>query len=297
MATTTICVLGASGPTGSAVCKYLSTHARATKIVGAMRDPTSEKARELGSTLGPNVSFVRADLAIPDTVAAAVTGADIVFVNVPATQNRAELAIRGVEAARLAHAKHIVVLSVLTADLPQTIFGAQFQQIESAVKQSGIPFTILRFPLFMDNNWGNQQSIKGENKFFGAQNPDAKYTPVAVADVGEAIGAVLVNPTAHMNKIYSVSSSSTSQNEIAVAFTKATGKPVEYVQIPYDKAKTSFMSAGYPEWQVDGILELQRLIDQGSPITNNQSQDFKLITGHDPLTFEQWVTPLGPAFK
>ena len=37
-----------------------------------------------------------------------------------------------------------------------------------------------------------------------------------------------------------------------------------------DNAKKYLMGVGLPEWQIDGILELYKLIDSGSPTTNRK---------------------------
>ncbi len=65
-----------------------------------MRDPSSDKAKELAA-LG-NVSLVASDLSNPASLAAVLSGADVAFVNLPPTQNRADLVINGINAAKAA---------------------------------------------------------------------------------------------------------------------------------------------------------------------------------------------------
>lgn len=293
----TIVILGSAGSVGSATIKALAALSKTAKIVAGTRDPASDKAKEL-LALGPNVSVVAADLGNPASLPAAVAGADAVFVNAPGAENRADLAINGINAAKDAAVKHIVVLSVTTADLRGTVFGRQFTAIEQAAKATGIPYTILRFAFFIDNNFAHAQSIKGQGQIYGPTNPNAIYNPVAVSDVAESTANVLLNPAAHAGKTYTVNSAkATTPADIAAAFTAAVGKTVTYVQVPYAAAKASFVGAGWPEWQVDGILELFNLYDADSSVTHNASQDFKTITGKEPLTVEQWVANVAGAFK
>ena len=49
--------------------------------------------------------------------------------------------------------RHLVVLSLPTADIVSTTFGAQFHPVEVATKASGLPWTLILLPLFFDNNW------------------------------------------------------------------------------------------------------------------------------------------------
>ena len=65
--------------------------------------------------------------------------------------------------------------------------------------------------------------------------------------------------------------------------------------------KSSYlMGVGLPEteWQIDGILESYKLIDSGSPTTNQESLlKFKDITGKEPTSLKGWVNAVAPAFK
>ena len=56
-------------------------------------------------------------------------------------------------AAKTAGVGHITVQSVSTAGVVSTLFGRQFHTIERATIASGLPYTILRLPLFTDNIW------------------------------------------------------------------------------------------------------------------------------------------------
>jgi len=58
------------------------------------------------------------------------------------------------------------------------------------------------------------------------------------------------------------------------------------------------MGMGFPEWQVDGIIELYKLIDSGSSTTNQENlSTFKDITGEEPTSLKDWVNAMAPAFK
>ena len=72
---------------------------------------------------------------------------------VASPQNRASLVVSGVNAAKEAGVKHLVVLSVSTADIVSVLFGRQFHEIETAVKASGLAWTLVRLPIFTDNLW------------------------------------------------------------------------------------------------------------------------------------------------
>jgi hypothetical protein len=58
------------------------------------------------------------------------------------------------------------------------------------------------------------------------------------------------------------------------------------------------MGMGFPEWQVDGIMELYKYIDEGSEVTNESDNgDIEKITGEKPLTIEAWVEQNAAGFQ
>lgn len=153
-----ILVLGSSSMVGKATVMRLSSKfADQVAIKAGTRDPA--KLSELARLKG--VELVRADLRLA-TLADQIksTGAATVFSVTPGEENRADIALRTFRACKEAGVKHMVVVSVLTADMQETIFGRQFTEIEAHVKQLGIPYTLLRLPVFMENNRAYKKTIK-----------------------------------------------------------------------------------------------------------------------------------------
>ena len=74
------------------------------------------------------------------------------YIVIPPTLNRA---IATAEAAKEAGVKAVVVVSGITADLTDTLFGRQFNEIEDKISKLGVPYTILRLPYFAENHWGS----------------------------------------------------------------------------------------------------------------------------------------------
>lgn len=96
--------------------------------------------------------MVQADLGSPETLPAALDGVNAVFIVTPGAENRTDLATAGITAAKTAGVGSIVVVSVTSmAEKGDLLFKRQFTPIEDAVKTSEIPYTLLRLPLFMDN--------------------------------------------------------------------------------------------------------------------------------------------------
>jgi len=288
-----VLLIGSSGNVGEATLKSLSGHSSQVNIRAGVRDPS--KADKLKSI--PHVEIVQADPSKKDQLTNALKGVDRAFFITAGSKNREELAVNTIDAAKAAGVKYLLVVSVLTAELTGTVFGQQFTPIEKYLKESGLQYGLLRLPLFIDNNFAHVQSIKSQGVFYGPGQSDKKFTPIAVADIGKAAAAILIDPSKHINKTYKLTTTPFSQDDVAAAFTAALGKPVKYIQVPYDAAQKSFLSAGFEDWQVTGILELLNLIDGLSGVTNDPSNDFKTITKEEPTTIAQWVDSVKGAFQ
>lgn len=131
---------------------------------------------------------------------AALKGADIVVdvANAPAWEDAAVLAFfessgRNLAAAeKLAGVKHHVALSIVNTDsLPDSgYFRAKAAQ-EKLIKQSGIPYTILRATQFMEFVEGIAQScVEGDVIHL----PDASFQPIVSDDVAAALAKVTLKP-------------------------------------------------------------------------------------------------------
>ena len=222
---------------------------------------------------------------------------DSVFLVVPGHEDRTSLTINALEAAKDAATKFVLVLSVLTSGT-DTIFGRQFKTIEETTKSIGVNHAIIRLPLFMDNNYANVGSIKDQATFYDPRDPSKLHTPVAVGDVGKAAADILANPNKHSGKTYKLVSPPYSLNDMAAAFTTSLGKEIKPTTVSYEACKEAFMGMGFPEWQTDGIIELFKLINEDSDITNERDiSDIEAITGEKATTIEDWVEQNLPAFK
>ena len=295
MAKPVVFVIGATGNVGSATLQALSAkYADKVEIKAGVRNPG--KADKIKTIAG--VSIVQAEMGAKDKLVGTFAGVNALYIVTPGAENRTELTIATAEAAKEAGVKHVVVVSVLTADLTDTVFGKQLKTVEEKISKLGVPFTFLRLPLFVDNYWGFKDPIVGKSSIFSPVDPTKPFTPVVVEDAGKVAAAILANPAKHANKTYKIISDRHSFSDVAAAFSEALGKQITYVQVPYDAAKQSFLQAGYPEWQVDGILELYKLIDSGSPVTNEaDTGDYTQITGEQPTNLKAWVAKVAGAFK
>lgn len=286
-----VIVVGASGFVGSATLKSLvDRHSSNVEIFAGVRDPT--KFQDM-----PGVTPSKADLNNKAELVTLLKDFDRAFIVTPGHVDRTKLAINGLEAAEEAGLEFVAVVSVLTSGT-NSIFGKQFAPIEAKAKDLNIPTSILRLPLFIDNNWLNADSIKGQGTFYDPRDPTKKHTAVAVSDVGKAAADILASPKKHVNTTYKLVGPAFNLNDLSDAFTSTLGKKITVTTVPYDAAKEAFMGNGFPEWQVDGILELFKYIDNDSELTNEKNTgDIASITGEKATTVHEWTKQVAAGFK
>ena len=288
-----VLVTGASGNIGAATVSVLAEkYADKVEIRAGVRNPDKIPAR-------PNVTIVKAVLGDKDQLKEPLKGVDVLYIVTPGAEDRAPLTIRTAEAAKEAGVKFILVVSVPTVIFPDTVFGKQLSEIEDKVSKLGIPYSFLRLPIFIDNIWGNKDTIVSQSAFYAPQSPDKPAIYIAVEDAAKAGAAILANYSKHSGKRYTIQSDRYTNAELAAAFTEALGKEVKFIQVPPEAAKQAMVGKGWPEWQVDGILELLKLIEEGVPVltAGDDGQALKSLTGEEPTSMKAWVTKNAPGFK
>ena len=288
-------VIGASGTIGKATVQALSLgYGQKLHIKAGVRNP--EKAKELNELVG--VTVVQAEMGQKEKLKETFQGVNALYIVVPSSENRAQLTITTTEAAKEAEVQHVLVLSAVMIQLPDSKLGKPFDEIEKVVSSLGVSHIFIRLPFFIDNYYAYIASIKNKSEFYGAVDPNMPYTPVAAEDVGSAAAAILASPEKHAGKTYTLVSDRHTFGDVAKAFSKELGREVKYVRISYEDAKASFMQSGIEEWVVDGLLQAYKLIDEGSRITNQENLgDFSEITRKKPTSLSTWISKVATAFK
>jgi uncharacterized protein YbjT (DUF2867 family) len=257
-----IIVLGSSGNVGKATLAALSEAGIAA--IAGVRDSSSGNPKNGPLLEMENITLVDADMSKPSTLGPAINKGSAVFIAVPGHIDRISLTQAAISAAVESKAGHIVVVSLpVVTVVNNTIFGDQFKDIEESVKGCGIPFTLVRLPMFMDNNLG--QPIKDASGVFMPIVADQEMSAITVKDIGCCVANVLKEPAAYAGRTLNLGGARTTMAATAQAFSEVLGRTISYTQVPPEAAKASMLGSGWPEWMVDGVLELMVLINEGDP--------------------------------
>lgn len=281
---TTILVTGATGTVGREVVKQLSMMDGQLRVrAGVHSIIKGENLKRL-----PGVEIVEMDFRDPESLQAAFTHVDKVFLVTPFAPDQTEMAETLVDEARQTGVKHIVRLSVMGADAtPGLELGRWHRQIEKYIEDSGIGYTFLRPSSFMQNyvNY-DAASIKKEGKFFGATG-DGKVGYVDARDIA-AVGVEALTSEGHEGKAYEITGPEALSNyEVAQLLSEVTGRQVDYIDMPEAAAKKGLTDMGVPEAMANAMVELYRSYRTG--MYSATTDTVERIAGRQPHSMRQFL--------
>jgi len=253
MRTETILIIGAAGNNGVATLESLIQKNGGQYVIRAGVRST-EKGQQLQQQY-PSIETAVINLDEPATLTAAFEGVTKVFIIPGNVENRAQHAKNAIDAAVAAGTvKQVVLYSVVGAEWEAILFARQFREAEKYLEASGLPWTHLRTIWFQENFLGWADGVKQGAFYFGVR--EGQFAPLNVKDIGE-IAANILTTSGHERKAYNVTGPELlSGQNIADTFSHIAGRNVAYVSPDENTTLQSLLSAGWPEWQAKGALEL-----------------------------------------
>src|SRR5215212_4744338 len=141
----TILVTGATGTVGREVVRQLAAAGERPRLL--LHDAAAAPDRSVDP-----VESVRGDLNRPQSIEAALTGVDRLFLLTRQSCRQPDQERTVIQAAIQADVKRIVKLSVFRADDHSPLqIARQHRRAEKALEESGLPYTIIRPVFFMQN--------------------------------------------------------------------------------------------------------------------------------------------------
>lgn len=155
-----VLVVGASGFIGRATLQALvKRHGEKVQAYAGVRDVA--KFGEMDK-----VTVIQADMGSREELAKTLKAEkfDGVYLVVPGHENRTQIALEGIKAAKDADVKFLLVLSVLTSG-SDSIFGKQFEPIEAAAKSSGLKHALYGCPCLLKTTCSMLSRSKVKTRF------------------------------------------------------------------------------------------------------------------------------------
>jgi uncharacterized protein YbjT (DUF2867 family) len=295
-------VTGVGGQTGGASLRAVLQHAKSAKweIRAGTRDPEATKAKlALPAADTTRVTFVKYSFeynaAEQDAATkAALGGVTTAILIMPNDNNRDKHLVKQAEFAFANGVSHVVSITGISMDMP----GSKFYAVGAAAwvafhEANKARITDIRPNFFMDNFWGQKDSIVNTDTFYLAL-PKGGYSHVAVNDIGALAAGVALKAKSGGN-VYRISGPKNETiEELAYGASKGLGRPIKGVAVPSEGAIQGLVGTGVPQYSAEGIVEMFDWITQRR-LEKFQSEwhaagpkDFCAFTGRPQLTTEDW---------
>ncbi len=280
-------IFGATGHIGSELVSILSS--MGVPAVAATRRPERAVPRS-------GIRWVTADLADPVSIKPLFTGVNGMFLLTANGADLAGLQVNAIHAAQNAGVGHVVKLSALGAsDHSKSPIGRAHYEAETALLASGLPWTILRPHVFMQNLLDQAPTIALEGRLFAASG-DGRIPFIDARDIAAVAAATLTQPGHEGQKYVLTGPAALSYREVADILSEVTGRRVEYVADSLDEARERMLRAGAPPWSVESALALAAYQRAGGPtaVVHNTVQR---IVDRPPRSFAEFARDYVASFK
>ncbi len=157
------------------------------------------------------------------------------------------------DAAKAAGVRHFVYDSVIGAGEDDARAGwvRSKHEIERYVRETGLPWTILRPTTFMENLFRQRDDLAA-GVLKGFEPPDAEHQYIAVDDIGRFAALAFRNPDMWLQTTTLIAGDRLPLREVAEVFGRVLGHSVRYEQV--EPPPGTSIDAGMPE-----VADLDRL--------------------------------------
>lgn len=266
----TLALTGATGRLGGRVARRLAGRGLTPRLL--VRDPG-----RLPDLRGCEVAV--APYGDHDAVRRALDGVAVVLmVSASESPDRVAQHRTFVDAAAAAGVRHLVYTSFVGAGHDATFTLARDHgATEERIRAAGPAWTFLRDNLYLDF----LPLMAGADGVIRGPAGDGRVAAVAQDDIADVAAALLLDPDRHAGRTYDLTGpEALSLDEVAVAITASTGRPVRYHPETVDEAYASRASYGAPDWQVHAWVSTYLAIAAGELAT--PSDAVERIAGHAP---------------
>lgn len=232
-----IAVAGATGRLGRLVIKQLVAQGR-NDVIAWARSP--EKAQDLG------VRVREADYNRPEMLDEALKDIDVlVLISSNEEDQRKVQHDHVIRAAKRQGVQRIIYTSMLHADRSPLSLAESHRYTESALKASGLAYTILRNGWYTENHTSALGAALTNGVIVGSSG-DGRFSSATRDNYAEAIIKVLISPD-YENKILELAGDeSWCMQDLAAEVSRQTGRDIPYHDLPVDEYAALLINAGLP---------------------------------------------------
>ncbi|MDQ0680317.1 NAD(P)H dehydrogenase (quinone) [Arthrobacter pascens] len=254
-----IVITGATGQLGRHVVEaLLQRNVPAGEIVAAGRS-----IEKLADFAARGVQVKPMDYTDPASVAQALQGASkVLLISSSEVGQRLDQHRTVIEAAKAEGVELVAYTSIANADTTGMKLAAEHQATEAILKDSGVPFAILRNSWYLENYTDQLPGTLAQGAIAGSAG-EGKVSAAPRADYAEAAAAVLVAEN-QAGKVYELGGDHAfTLAELAQEISAAAGKPVTYQDLPAEDYAGLLTGFGVPQPFADILADSDLGIARG----------------------------------
>ena len=284
-----ILVTGATGNVGSLVVTELLKRGAEVRAL-VRKQPKAGK-------LPAGVEVAIGDLLDPVSVERAMQGADKLFLLNAVVTDELTQALIAYGIAKRIGLKHVTYLSVFKVDEFRDVphFASKLA-VESALREFGVPYTILRPGYYIQNDVNLKDALTGP----GVYPMPIGTAGIAAADIRDIAEAAAISLTeeGHEQQTYDiVGPTLISGPGNAALWSKLLGKEIKYTGHNFDQWEQS-MRANMPSWSAyDLRMMFQGYFDRGFVSTETEVARLTKLLGRAPRSYEDFAAETAKLWK
>lgn len=283
-----VLVTGATGQIGRALVPELTQHGMLVRAFS--RKPPAAHSLPEGS------DWMQGDLLDPASFERALRGVHKLFLLNAVVPDELTQALIAYNLARRQGVAQIVYLSVFKVDqFPDVPHFASKLAVEAALREGGVPFTILRPGYFYQNDARLKDALTGVG-IYPAPIGTGGMAAVDVRDIAEAAARVITG-TNHAGKTYSLVADQLTGPGAAEIWSQALGKPVRYPGHDFDIWEKQ-MATFVPAWSAFDLRTMfEGYVERGFTATPAETAAFAALLGHPARRYEAFVKETAGGWK
>jgi uncharacterized protein YbjT (DUF2867 family) len=283
-----ILVTGGTGNVGGKVVSELLKRGAEVRVLA--RKQPEEKVQT-------GVEIVTGDLLDPVSVEQAMQGVDKLFLLNAVVADELTQALIAYGIAKRLELKHVTYLSVFKVDQFRDVphFASKLA-VEGALREFGVPFTILRPGYYIQNDLGLKDALT-KASVYPMPLGTAGIAAADMRDIAEA-AAISLTEDGHDGQTYDiVSATLISGPGNAALWSKLLGKEIKYTGHDFDQWEQG-VRARMPSWSAfDLRMMLQGYFDRGFASTETEVSRLTKLLGRKPRGYEEFATETAESWK
>ncbi|UKM65815.1 SDR family oxidoreductase [Flavobacteriaceae bacterium GSB9] len=267
-------ITGATGQLGTLVLEQLKKKTDLSNLVALVRSPEKVEGIEARAF----------DYEKANDLPGALKGIDtLLLISGNEIGKRASQHKNVIEAAKKADVQWIVYTSLLRADTSTISLAGEHLTTEKLLKDSGIPYTLLRNGWYSENYTGSVAGAVEAGAFIGSAE-QGKISSASRKDFAEAAAVVLTDEK-HKGETYELAGDEAyTLTELANEISKQTGKKIPYQNLPEEAYSKALKGYGVPDIFAEGIASWDISASKGDLYDDSKTLSKLIGRGTTPIS-------------